>query len=86
MQRGSQTEIIPDSIVGLVEQWLGSKWTTPFGRFYRSLVNSTLHPQGNGTVSASTSLEESTVFPMPLPFREVLEERKQASMKPLEAR
>ena len=79
---------VPESPCDMLRDWLSRTWSTPFGRFYQSLSKSTVAAgRGIGTIqTTSNSVERSSLFPMPLPFRDVLEEASETSAKTFEAR
>ncbi len=57
----------------MISEWLGSRWLTPLGRFYQMCVTSTLPARRRtGTDSVSEGSETDSIFPMPLPFTDVL--------------
>ncbi len=89
MHNGDANAFVPSSIVGLIADWTSARWCIPFGRFYHMMVKSTLQavagPQRTGT-SVASSQGAKGVFPMPLPFRDVLEADPVQDLKPLERR
>ncbi len=64
---------VPPSIVSMLLDWSSCKWKTPFGRFFEVCSNSTLAwCQRKGTGFADAGSSATSVYPMPLPFPEVL--------------
>ncbi len=62
---------VPTSIVQMMREWSSAQWTTPFGRYFHMNLNSTLAGcRRDGTSRASATADESSLFPMPLPYLE----------------
>ena len=84
-------DAVPESVMFLVSSWTGARWTTPFGRFFSRLVKSTQSWASrlslrSGTSTPSGSPDGTPLFPMPLPFADVLKTEKVEGQKSFEAR
>ena len=89
MHDGEANAFVPSSIAGLVRDWMAARWSTPFGRFFRIMIQSTLDARG-GVQRVGTNpvplVGATSVFPMPLPYPNVARGDLAEGLKPFERR